>query len=339
MTPHEIEKHHFLKSLSEREAKVREGLAKFIGDDKPKPEEPEVVHEVQPDPQPELVAEAPAPVAAPVTESPADPRESDPNYWRHRHLTTEGILKAERAKAQQLAEEAARLREEADRLRKESLDKSRKAGAELRERSLEQIDLSAYFTAKQIEEYGEEHLRTVLKGNVKAALNTIQPEVQAEMEQLRAEIESLRGNAAQTREQNFWAHIDSALPDWQAQQADAGFQAWLEEIDPVSGRTRDSYVKEAQQSLDAKRVVAIFKSYRSASPQPSSVPAAPSRPSAPPAGKPIAAELPPPPQKMRLADYKRFQQEVTQGMWRGRDKEAAEMDFKFQRALQAGNLV
>ncbi len=349
MSMHEVEKYAFHKRLEQQEAnalKIRDGMAKLI--DEPAAPEPQrteaveerfpqaeqeaapVVHEIQPDPQPEPVAQR--------AKEPADPRESDPNYWRHRHLTTEGILKAERAKAQQLADEAAALRAEADKLRRETLDTRKASDAQSRERALDQIALTEYFTAKQIEEYGEEHLRTVLKGNVKAALKTIQPELQSELEQMRAEIESLRGSASQSREQAFWAQLDSAMPDWQSQQADPEFQAWLADNDPVSGRTRDSFVKDAQKSLDAKRVVAIFKSYQ-ATTQPTQAPQQASRPSAPPVGKSIQAELPPPAQKLRYSDWQKFQRDMTQGVYRGREKEAAEMDRRFILAMQSGNLV
>lgn len=154
---------------------------------------------------------------------------------------------------------------------------------------------------------------------------------------MRAEVASVRDIAAQSREQAFWGRLDSSAKDWRAKQENPAFLAWLAEVDPVSGRTRDSYVKEAQSSLDAKRIVAIFKSFTPPSAAPQQV--APQRPSAPPAGKPITAAPPPPAQKLREADYRQFQWEVTQGKWRGKEKEAAAMDRKFIQALQEGNLV
>lgn len=350
MSMHEVEKFAFHKRLEQQEAnalKIRDGMSKLI--DAPEAAAPQtaeaveerfpqpaqeaapVVHEIQPDPQPQ-------PVEKPAKEAAADPRESDPNYWRHRHLTTEGILKAERAKAQQLADEAAALRAEADRLRRETLDSRKASDAQSRERALDQIALTEYFTAKQIEEYGEEHLRTVLKGNVKAALKTIQPELQSELEQMRAEIESMRGSASQQREQKFWDDLDSGVEDWRSIQQDPDFLNWLAALDPVSGRTRDSFVKEAQKSLDAKRVVAIFKSYQDTT-KPAQAPQQASRPSAPPVGKSIQAELPPPAQKLRYSDWQKFQRDMTQGVYRGREKEAAEMDRRFILAMQSGNLV
>lgn len=338
---HERSRERFRQRLAEQEKVMREGFEKALGEEQ---QEQPVVHTIEPDPQPEPQAQ-PEPVQEAVQQTPEpeaqpaqDARENDPNYWRHRHATTEGILRAEKEKAKALAEEAAALRAEADKLRKETVDKQRKADAESRVRSLEQIDLSEFFTPAEIEEYGEKHLRTVLKGNVKAAMKTMDPSLQAEMEQMRAEVASVRDIAAQSREQAFWGRLDSGAKDWRSKQENPAFLAWLAEVDPVSGRTRDSYVKEAQRALDADRVAAIFNAFSPASAPTHSAPAQ-QRPSAPPAGKPTVAASPPPAQQLRYADYVAFQKEVSQGKWQRRQNEAAEVDRKFQRALQEGNLV
>ena len=340
---HEVEKHAFherLKQQEENAKKIRDGMAAVINE--PAQPEPEAS---TPDP---VVTQENEPVAEPVAESQpepqpaqpapaADPRENDPNYWKHRHLTTEGILKAERLKAEKIQAEAAALRAEADRLRKEALDKAKAVSAESRERALDQIALTDFFTAQQIEEYGEQHLKTVMQGAVKAAMKMGRAELDAELERVRGEVDSIRNVAAQSREDAFWNTLSADVPDWQAINASTAFQQWLAEHDPVSGRTRDSYIKEAQAALDAKRVVAIFKSFQPTPPP--AVQQAAQRPSAPPVGKAAEATLPPPPQKLRMADWKAFQLEVTQGKWRGREAEAAARDRQFIAAMQAGNIV
>lgn len=340
---HDVEKHAFherLKQQEENAKKIRDGMAAVINDPAPQPEpvvaEPAPVVAAEPEPVAEPVAAA-EPESQPAQPASADPRENDPNYWKHRHLTTEGILKAERQKAEQMKAEAAALRAEADRLRKEALDRAKAVSAESRERALDQIALTDFFTAQQIEEYGEQHLRTVMQGAVKASMKAGRAELDAELERVRGEVDSIRNIAAQSRDDAFWTTVNTDVPDWQAINASPDFQQWLADIDPVSGRTRDSYIKEAQAALDAKRVVAIFKSFK---PQPpAAASAVPQRPSAPPVGKTAEATLPPPTQKLRMADWKNFQMEVTQGKWRGRDAEAAAIDRKFIAAMQAGNIV
>ena len=263
---HERSRERFRQRLADQEKVMREGFEKALGEEQ---QEAPVEHAIEPDPQPEPIqAQQEAqlePQSQPELAPAQDSRENDPNYWRHRHATTEGILRAEKEKAKALAEEAAALRAEADKMRRETVDKQRKADAESRVRSLEQIDLSEFFTPAEIEEYGEKHLRTVLKGNVKAAMKTMDPSLQAEMEQMRAEVASVRNIAAQSREQAFWGRLDSGAKDWRAKQANPDFLSWLAEVDPVSGRTRDSYVKEAQNALDDDRVAAIFNAFSPAS--------------------------------------------------------------------------
>ena len=340
---HEVEKHAFherLKQQEENAKKIRDGMAAVINEPaQPEPEaptpEPVITQENEPVAEP-VAASQPEPQPAQPAPA-ADPRENDPNYWKHRHLTTEGILKAERLKAEKMQAEAAALRAEADRLRKEALDRAKAVSAESRERALDQIALTDFFTAQQIEEYGEQHLKTVMQGAVKAAMKLNRAELDAELERVRGEVDSIRNVAAQSREDAFWNTLSTEVPDYSAINASPEFQAWVAEIDPVSGRTRDSYIKEAQAALDARRVVAIFKSFQP-TPPPVAQPA-PQRPSAPPVGKAAEATLPPPPQKLRMADWKAFQLEVTQGKWRGREAEAAARDRQFIAAMQAGNLV
>lgn len=338
---HERSRERFRQRLADQEKVMREGFEKALGEEVQEApvNEPQPEQQLAPEPQPEPVQEAPEQQAEPAPQPAQDNRENDPNYWRHRHATTEGILRAEKEKAKALAEEAAALRAEADKMRRETVDKQRKADAESRVRSLEQIDLSEFFTPSEIEEYGEKHLRTVLKGNVKAAMKTMDPSLQAEMEQMRAEVASVRNIAAQSREQAFWGRLDSGAKDWRAKQANPDFLSWLAEVDPVSGRTRDSYVKDAQAALDADRVAAIFNAFSPASAPTPPASAQQQRPSAPPAGKPTVAASPAPAQQLRYSDYIAFQKEVQQGKWQRRQNEAAEVDRKFQRALQEGNLV
>lgn len=347
MSLHEIEKDAFRKKLEQQEAnalKIRDGMAKLIDDEQKPPEQAapattEKVEERFPVSEEEPPAqEEPAPQPAQQQPAPAaDARENDPNYWKHRHLTTEGILKAERAKAAKLEAETAALRAEAAKLQADVLDKTRKADAESRNRALEQIALTDFFTAQQIEEYGEQHLKTVMQGVLKAAMQRTRGELDAELERVRGEVDSLRNVAAQTREEAFWSRLSSDVPDWETINQDDAWIAWLSEDDPVSGQTRDSHLKAAQQSLDAKRVAAIFKSFKATQTKPAK-PAA-TKPPVQPVGNPAEASLPSPAQKLRMADWQKFQKEVQQGLWRGREKEAEAIDRKFIAAMQSGNIV
>ncbi len=62
-------------------------------------------------------------------------------------------------------------------------------------------------------------------------------------------------------EQRFWAEIEREIPNWSEINKDPNFHAWLLSVDELSGVTRQTFLEQAQKSLDAKRVIAFFKTY------------------------------------------------------------------------------
>jgi len=62
-------------------------------------------------------------------------------------------------------------------------------------------------------------------------------------------------------EQRFWAEIERELPNWRQINNDPNFHAWLLSVDELTGITRQTFLEQAQKSLDAKRVIAFFKTY------------------------------------------------------------------------------
>jgi hypothetical protein len=62
----------------------------------------------------------------------------------------------------------------------------------------------------------------------------------------------------ETAEQRFWADLNRARPDWEDINADPGFLQWLAETDSLTGKTRQSFLDEAQGAKDALAVARIF---------------------------------------------------------------------------------
>lgn len=65
-----------------------------------------------------------------------------------------------------------------------------------------------------------------------------------------------------SREDRFWNALTGAVSDWEAVNANSKFHAWLLESDPLTGITRDVYLKDAQRDLDVSRVANIFNSWK-----------------------------------------------------------------------------
>lgn len=66
---------------------------------------------------------------------------------------------------------------------------------------------------------------------------------------------------ALSAEQQFWSDLSGFVPQWKDINNDPAFQAWLLEIDPLSGITRQTILEDAQSALDVRRVGNFFKSW------------------------------------------------------------------------------
>lgn len=160
-----------------------------------------------------------APVATTPPPEAADPRESDPAYWKQRFKVTEGVLKAERERAQALV---ASHRQQVSDLQEQirTLQASPTAPTEA-------IDLSAYFTPEQIEAYGEEQCMVVATAADKAAKAQAQKAIDAAVAPLRQR-QTQDDEDAATRARNTFIHdLTAALPDWQEIDATDAWRKWL----------------------------------------------------------------------------------------------------------------
>jgi hypothetical protein len=76
-------------------------------------------------------------------------------------------------------------------------------------------------------------------------------------------VESVAQRQALNSEQMFWSELSAEVPDWREINAEQGFHNWLLEVDPLSGVARQSYLDNAQNQLDARRVAGFFKTWQS----------------------------------------------------------------------------
>lgn len=83
------------------------------------------------------------------------------------------------------------------------------------------------------------------------------------------------------------AHMDERVPAWRTLNQDPEFLAWLEEVDPFSGKERGQLLVAAFEAFDSSRVEAFFVGYQkehaavtppTPTPEPTPVPAAPAAP-------------------------------------------------------------
>lgn len=122
-------------------------------------------------------------------------------------------------------------------------------------------------TEKDVEEYGDsiEVMRRVTREEVSAASRRI-----AELEQMLRQVqtsvlprvEQVAQRQAVTAEQAFWSELTTAVPEWRDINTSQEFHRWLLDVDPLTGLTRQTYLEDAQRSLDVRRVAAFFSAWQ-----------------------------------------------------------------------------
>lgn len=128
-------------------------------------------------------------------------------------------------------------------------------------------------TDQDVQEYGEsidmmrkvsrEELMPVaqkiaqLEGMIRQMHSSVVPQVQA-----------VAQRQAVSAEQQFWADLTGAVPNWQEINNSADFQSWLLEVDPLTGISRQTYLEDAQRTLDTRRITSFFRTWLEMNGQP-----------------------------------------------------------------------
>lgn len=215
-------------------------IARKYGPQEPKAEP--VTPTVETAPPPEL----------PPTEQ-VDPRESDPAYWKQRFKVTEGVLKAERERAQaQLASHRQQVSELQEQIR--TLQASPTAPQDA-------IDITAYFTPDQIEAYGEEQCMVVATAADKAAKAQAQRAIDAAVAPLRQRQVQEDEDAAAKARNTFIHDLTAALPEWQEIDATDAWRTWLAQIDDATGFQRQEILTRHNSANNVAGVLKVFKTF------------------------------------------------------------------------------
>jgi len=123
-------------------------------------------------------------------------------------------------------------------------------------------------TDKDVEEYGDsiDVMRRAAREEVLSA--------RAEIDALKRAFSQLQTNVvpkvegvvqrqALNAEQMFWSELSAEVPDWRDINANQDFHNWLLEVDPLSGMSRQTFLDNAQNQLDSRRVAGFFKTWQS----------------------------------------------------------------------------
>lgn len=206
--------------------------------------DPQPVPDNEPEPQPQPVSQEPQP--KPVTEE----------TWEQKYRTLKGMFDAEvprlHANVRELNGQIQQLIAENATLKAQSV------------REPEPAKASTLITEQDKEAFGPDLIDLIERATESKLAGNRQLEAQ-----LRAEIEELKGKLGNVTERQvvsdkdrYESALTATVPDWQALNVDAGFLAWLAEVDPVYGMPRQYALNNAYEALDAGRTATIFNQYK-----------------------------------------------------------------------------
>lgn len=123
-----------------------------------------------------------------------------------------------------------------------------------------------FVSDKDVEEYGEsiEVMRKVSREEL-SALSGRLAKIETTLQQMQTnvvpQVQAVAHRQAQNAQQQFWADLSTAVPNWREVNDTQDFQSWLLQTDPLTGITRQTYLEDAQRALDAPRVAAFFSTW------------------------------------------------------------------------------
>lgn len=121
----------------------------------------------------------------------------------------------------------------------------------------------SYLTQEDTDAYGEDMVDLVRRGaREEAARYASEAAVmKAQIQELQAQVQASTYKADQIREESFYSTLTKECPQWESQNSDPGFLAWLDEADPVYGFQRNEALQRAFNNLDPFAVAQIFNQY------------------------------------------------------------------------------
>jgi hypothetical protein len=111
----------------------------------------------------------------------------------------------------------------------------------------------SYLTEDDVANFGPEMLDLAQR----AGLHAVAPHLH-NLEQQNAE---LRHHLARETKRNLDQALERAVPNWREVNNDPRFIEWLDNPDPLSGRTRQQLLNEATARGDARRIIAFLKGF------------------------------------------------------------------------------
>jgi hypothetical protein len=286
--------------------------------------------EPQPETQPEPVVEAPQPTPAPP--APAQPNAEE--TWEHRYRSLQGVFNKQVPTLQTQVQDLSTQLQTATR-RLDEISKA-KPPEPVPTKEVDPRDVEAFGEdlVGMVQRVAERMFGGVAK-SVEAQFGTLVSRI----EQIERGLQGTTQAVAASAEETFFTRLNSLAPSWEATNTNPAFLAWLGEVDPILGATRQAALEAAQSHLDVHRAAAIFQAWTNLNPPAPAPRVDPlERQTSPRSAASPAPTGPTPKTVITQAQIIAFYDDVAKGRYRGRDAEAAQIEETINAALAEGRV-
>lgn len=159
------------------------------------------------------------------------------------------------------------------------------------------------------------------------------------------QVQAVAQRQQMSAEQQFWSDLTSYVPNWREVNDNDSFQSWLLEVDPLTGVNRQTYLEDAQRSLDAHRVSAFFRTWLESTGQALVAQSTPKpdaeleKQVAPGRSRGAGSSASKQPKTYTPGDIKQFFDDVRSGKYKGREQERDRIERDIFTAQREGRIV
>lgn len=117
-----------------------------------------------------------------------------------------------------------------------------------------------YITEKDRTDYGDsiDVMRRVAREELAPVFAQLQQTISSLGQNVTNQVQQVQQRQTLTQSEIFYQKLKQAVPNWEQINTSPEFQAWLSEVDPLTGIQRQIYLNDAHSRLDIDRVVQIF---------------------------------------------------------------------------------
>jgi len=268
----------------------------------------------------------PAGEATPAVPTPAETLQKQLEYERHRNDSLQGRIDSQlRANNEELRQLRAQLAKNAERPAGPVVPANQKhlKPDEIANMDQQTLDLQG----------------RVAQGVAESQVEAVREVLEQQNAELAARLEALEQSRSSEVAGSLWDSVEKLSPGAKAiNEGDSGWVSFLDEVDDLSGRTRREIGSSAVAVGDVRRLASLVDEYRTASGLPAVKPvvAAQVRPAVTPSPgvvKPAAKPI------FKDSQVKRFYENLNRGAYKGKEKEAEELEKQIDAAAQEGRIV